>query len=253
MAHILAFVIQKGGVGKTASVNNLAPMLVQRGARVLAIDIDPQANLTEGLGIDADTYEYSSYEVLLNPEQGVGFATLRTPSGVDLVPSTLDLAGAELELAGKIGRETLLGKALRKAREQYDYILIDPPPTLGLFTINALAAADAVLIPLQTHPDAYKALPKLEATIELVRELTPTLHIGGIFCTLTDNTNISQVIEQRVRAQYTDLVFKTTIPRNTKLAEAKLAKQPITMYAPNSPGAAAYDQLSREIEARYGR
>ncbi len=253
MGHVLAFVIQKGGVGKTASVNNLAPMLAARGARVLAIDIDPQANLTEGLGVETDSYDYSSYEVLLNPEQGTHFATVQTSSGVDLVPSTLDLAGAELELAGKIGRETLLSKALRQARAQYDYILIDPPPTLGLFTINAMAAADALIIPMQTHPDAYKALPKLEATIEQVRDLNADLHIGGIVCTLTDNTNVSQVIEQRVRERYGELVFRTNIPRNTKLAEAKMAKQPITSYAPQSAGAVAYDQLSQEIEGRYGR
>src|SRR3712207_2199554 len=138
MGTVFVFAIQKGGVGKTASVNTLSPLLAQRGARVLAIDIDPQANLTEGLGVELDTYEYSSYEVLLNPEQGIAFATIKTRWGVDLVPSTLDLAGAELELAGQLGRELLLHKALQQARKQYDYILIDPPPTLGLFTINAL-------------------------------------------------------------------------------------------------------------------
>lgn len=253
MAHVFTFAIQKGGVGKTASVTNLSPIFVERGLRVLAIDIDPQANLTEGLGVELDSYEYSSYEVLLNPEQGMAFATIKTATGVDLVPSTLDLAGAELELAGKIGREMCLHKALRTARDQYDVILIDPPPTLGLFTINAIAAADAILIPVQTHPDAFKALPKLEATVALVTELNPKVHIGGIFCTMTDNTNVSQVIEQQVRAQYGEMVFQTDIPRSTKLAEAKLAKQPISVYARQSPGAQAYYRLAQEIEDRYGR
>jgi chromosome partitioning protein len=253
MAHVLAFAIQKGGTGKTASVTNLSPMFAERGARVLAVDLDPQANLTEGLGIATDSYEYSSYEVLLNPEQGTAFATIKTAFGVDLVPSTLDLAGAELELAAKIGREMLLAKALKKARDQYDYILLDPPPTLGFFTINALVAADAVIIPLQAHPDAYKALPKLEATIELVRELNPGLHIGGVFCTITDHTNVSQTIEEKAYKRYGDLMFKTKIPRNTALPEAKLANQPISLYAPRSASATAYYALVREIEERYDR
>lgn len=253
MAHVLAFAIQKGGVGKTASVNNLGPILAARGARVLVIDLDPQANLTDGLDVELDAEGYFSYEVLLNPQQGTAFATQPTAYGVDLVPSTLDLASAELELAGKIGREQLLTKALRTTRDQYDYILIDPPPTLGIFTLNALTAADAVLIPLQTHPDAFKALPKLEATIALVRELNPRVQLGGIFGTITDTTNVSQVIEQRARQQYPDLMFTTTIPRNVKLAEAKLAKQPIRAYTPHSPGARAYTQLAQEIEERYGQ
>lgn len=253
MGHVLVFAIQKGGSGKTASVVSLAPIFAEHGARVLAIDIDPQTNLTEGLGIDPTSYDYSSYEVLLNPEQGVGYATIKTEYGVDLVPSTIDLAGAELELAGKIGREMLLFEALKEARQSYDYILIDPPPTLGLFTLNALTAADAVLIPMQTHPDAFKAIPKLESTVELVRKLNPALHIGGIFCTLTDNTNVSQVLEKKVRDQYGELVFRTSIPRNTKMPEAKLARIPISAYSPHSAAAVAYYDISREIEARYGQ
>jgi AAA domain len=139
--------MQKGGVG-----------LSERGARVLLIDSDPQANLTQGLGIDPAEVEYSIYEVLLNPEQGAAFATL-TVAGVDLVPLALALAGAELELAGKVGRELLLRKALKSLRDHYDYILIDPPPSLGLFALNALAAADAVIVPLQVHAYAFKARP----------------------------------------------------------------------------------------------
>jgi chromosome partitioning protein len=253
MGHVLAFAIQKGGSGKTASVYNLGPLLAERGAKVLVIDIDPQANATDGLGVDTSTHEYSTYEVLLNPQEGTGFATITTDVGVDLIPSTIDLAGAELELAGKIGREQLLAKALRKTRDQYDYILIDPPPTLGLFTINALAAADAVLVPVQAHPDAYKAIPTLEATIDLVRDLNSRLQLGGMFCTMTDRTNVSVTIEEKTREQYGTLVFRTTIPRNTTIAEAKLARQPISTYAPTSAGGVAYAQLAEEIEERYGR
>src|SRR3712207_1345373 len=154
MGHVFTFAIQKGGSGKTASAYNLGPIFAERNAKVLIIDIDPQANATDGLGVDIGSYNYSIYEVLLNPQRGVEFATLTTNWGVDLVPSPgIDLQGANDELAGKIGRELILSKALKQAREQYVYILIDPNPALTLLTINALAAADAILIPVQTHPE----------------------------------------------------------------------------------------------------
>jgi len=246
--------MQKGGVGKTTTALSLGVALAERGARVLLVDSDPQANLTQGLGIDPAEVEYSIYEVLLNPEQGTAFATLTTDAGVDLVPSTLALAGAELELAGKVGRELLLRKALKPTRDHYDYILIDPPPSLGLFTLNSLAAADWVIVPLQVHAYAFKAMPQLEATIDLVKELNPPLTIGGIVCTLADRrTNLSQVVEQQIRQKYGDLVFKTTIPTNTKLAEAPAAGTPISAYAPDSAGARAYAALAQEVEARYAR
>lgn len=254
MSTILAVAMQKGGVGKTTTTLNLGVALAQRGAQVLLIDIDPQANLTQGIGIDPATVEYSIYEVLLNPEHGTGFATVYTEARVDLVPSTLALAGAELELAGKVGRELLLRKAVKVTRNQYDYILIDAPPSLGLFTLNALTVADAVIVPLQTHAYALKAMPQLEATIDLVKELNPSLAIGGIVCTLVDKrTNLSQVVEQQIRRTYGDLVFQTVIPMNTKLAEAPAAGTPIATYAPESPGARAYRTLAEEVEHRYGR
>jgi chromosome partitioning protein len=254
MAHILAFTMQKGGVGKTTTALNVGVALGQQGARVLVIDIDPQANLTQGLGVDPEQVEYSIYEVLLNPEQGTSFATVKTGSQVDLVPSTLALSGAELELAGKVGRELLLRKALKRANDQYDYILIDPPPSLGLFTLNALAVADAAIVPLQVHAYAFKAMPQLEATIELVRELNPKLHIGGIVCTLSDRrTLLSQTVEKQIRSRYGDLVFPTVIPFNVKLAEAPAAGEPVSTYAPGSAGALAYAALTHELEARYAR
>lgn len=251
---VLAFCMQKGGVGKTTTTLSLGVALARRGARVLLIDIDPQANLTQGLGVDPAEVEYSIYEVLLNPEQGSDFATIATDAGVGLIPSTLDLAGAELELAGKVGRELLLREALTTTRTHYDYILLDPPPSLGLFTLNALAAADAVIVPLQTHAYAFKAMPKLESTIALVRKLNPALAIGGIVCTLADRrTNLSQVVEQQIRQEYGDLVFTTSIPTNTKLAEAPAAGTPIATYAPDSAGARAYAALAEEVEQRYAR
>jgi chromosome partitioning protein len=254
MGHVIALAMQKGGVGKTTTTLNLGVALAERGRRVLLIDIDPQANLTQGLGIDPSRLEYSVYEVLLNPERGPGFATLSTSAGVDLVPAALTLAGAELELAGKVGRELLLRKALRPTRGTYEYVLIDPPPSLGIFSLNALAAADTVVVPLQLHAYALKAMPQLEATIELVKEINPGLAIGGVLCTLADRrTNLSHEIEQQVRERYGAQVFETVIPVNVRLAEAPTAGTPISRYAPASAGALAYAALAAELEARYGR
>jgi chromosome partitioning protein len=254
MGLVFALAMQKGGVGKTTTTLSLGTVLAERGRRVLLIDLDPQANLTQGLNVDPSQLEYSVYEVLLNPERGAAFAITSTEAGVDLIPSSLDLAGAELELAGKVGRELLLRKALREIRGQYDFILIDPPPSLGIFSLNALAACDHVLVPMQLHAYALKAMPQLEQTVELVREIHPALTIGGIVCTLADRrTNLSAQIEQQVRQRYGDLVFTTVIPMNVKLAEAPTAGIPINRYAPASAGALAYAALAAELEVRYGR
>ena len=254
MAHVLSFAMQKGGVGKTTTALNVGVILADHGARVLLVDIDPQANLTQGLGIDPSAIDYSTYEVLLNPEQGAAFATITTAAGVDLIPANLDLAGAEMELASRVARELLLKKALREMYDRYDYILIDPPPSLGLFTLNALAASDATIVPLQAQAYAFRAMPQLEVTIDLVRELNPSLTIGGIVCTIVDaGTNLSRSVERQIRAKYGDLVFQTPIPRNVKLAEAPAAGEPISVYAPASSGAAAYRAFTAELEARYAR
>jgi chromosome partitioning protein len=252
MAHVFALAMQKGGVGKTTTTLNLGVGLARRRARVLLIDLDPQANLTQGLGVEARGFECSSYELLLHPRRGAGFATLATSAGVDLVPATLALAGAEQELAGAKGRELLLRRALLEARRQYDYILIDSPPSLGLFTLNALIAADAVIVPLQTQVYALRSMPQLEAAIALAHRVHARLAIGGIVCTFVDRrTNLSQVVEQQVRARYGKLVFETVIPISTRLAEAPAAGKPISSYAPTSSGALAYAELANEVEARY--
>jgi chromosome partitioning protein len=253
MGTVIALAMQKGGVGKTTSALSLGAALASRGRRVLLIDIDPQANLTQGLGVDPSALEYSVYEVLLNPERGSEFATIATDIGADLIPAALELAGAELELAGKVGRELLLRKALRSTSGSYDYVLIDPPPSLGIFSLNALAAADEVVVPLQLHAYALKAMPQLAATIGLVQEINPGLAIGGIICTMADRrTNLGQAIERQVRQQYGDLVFETVIPMNVKLAEAPAQGRPISRYAPASTGAQAYAALAAELEARRG-
>lgn len=249
MGRVLALAMQKGGVGKTTTALSLGAALAVRGRRVLLIDVDPQANLTQGLGVDPAALEYSVYEVLLNPERGSAFATIATEAGPDLIPASLDLAGAELELAGRVGRELLLRKALRASRAEYDYVLIDPPPSLGLLALNALAAADRVLVPLQLHAYALRAMPQLEATIELVREINPGLAIGGIVCTLADRrTNLGQEIEREARERYGALVYETVIPINVRLAEAPARGRPISRFAPTSAGALAYAALAAELE-----
>jgi chromosome partitioning protein len=210
--------------------------------------------LTQALGYDPTQLERSIHDVLLNPTHGPVPATLHTDHGVDLVPATLALASAELTLASVFGRELRLRTALMDIRRQYDYILIDSPPSLGIFTVNALTAADAVIVPLQAHVFALQALPQLEETIAIVRQLNPTLTIGGIVVTMSDRrTSVNQVVEDAARQQYGDLVFNTVIPFNIKLVEAPAAGQPISIYAPGSTGARAYHDLALEVAARYGK
>jgi chromosome partitioning protein len=251
---ILALAMQKGGVGKTTTTLAVGVELAKLGARVLLIDIDPQSNLTQALGYDPTQLERSVHDILLNPTHDLSAAALRTDHGPDLVPATLALAGAELMLAGQFGRELRLRTALLEVRRQYDYILIDSPPSLGIFTINALTAADAVIVPLQAHVFALQALPQLEETIAIVRQLNPSLAIGGIVVTMIDRrTSVNQLVEDAARQQYGDLVFKTVIPFNVKLVEAPAAGQPISAYAPGSSGARAYHDLAQEVAARYGK
>ena len=250
---ILAFAMQKGGVGKTTTTLAVGVELANLGKRVLLVDMDPQSNLTQALGVDPTALERSVHDVLLNPSQDLAAATLHTPHRVDLVPATLALAAAELTLAGQFGRELRLRTALAASRRSYDYILIDSPPSLGIFTINALTAADAVIVPLQSHVFALQALPQLEETIAIVRQLNPSLAIGGIVVTMIDRrTSVNQMVEDAARQQYGDLVFKTVVPFNVKLVEAPAAGMPIGAYAPGSSGARAYHDLALEVAARYG-
>lgn len=247
--RIISIASQKGGTGKTTTALNLAVCLTELDQRVLLIDIDPQANLSTGLGLDVFKLEYTIYEVLLNPERGVELALMSTSiPNLDLVPSTLNLAGAELELAGKLGREWLLKKALKKITEKYNYIIIDTPPSLGLLTQNALIASQEVLVPLQVHVYALRALFQLRSTINLVKEFNPALHISGVICTMYDSrNNLSKVVKETIQHELKDIVFKTVIPMNIALAEAPGLGEPITTYAPRSAAAAAYRYLAKEV------
>ena len=223
------------------------------GQRVLLIDADPQSNLTMIAGYDPATITCSLADVLVEGPDRIHHAIVHTAHGIDLLPATLALAGAEPILSGRIGRELLLRNALGEVRGRYDYILIDSPPNLGLFTLNVLAAADAVIVPLQAHVLALKALPQLEQTIQLIRQLNPTLQIGGIVITMVDRrTMVNQEVEDAARQQYGSLVFETVVPFTVRLIEAPAAAQPISVYAPDSAGAKAYQAIAQEVQRRYG-
>lgn len=250
---VLAIAMQKGGVGKTTTTLALGAELAQLGQRVLVIDMDPQSNLTMALGVDPSTLDRSIYEVLLNPTHGAELAIRSTDYRVDVLPATLMLAGAELMLAGQFGRELRLRTALQETRRTYNYILIDCPPSLGVFTVNALTAADSVVAPLQAHVFALKAMPYLEETIQIVRQLNPALHLSGIVVTMVDRrTTVNAAVEDEIRRRYQRLVFQTVIPFNVKLVESPAAGQPIGVYAADSSGARAYRALAQEVVARYG-
>jgi chromosome partitioning protein len=249
MTRILALANQKGGVGKTTTALNLGAALAARGRRILLVDLDPQSNLTMCLGLNPREQPHTSYEVLHNPDRGVAYAIQSMRATLDLIPATPDMAAAEQELAGKIGRETLLRKALRNVRGEYDYILIDPPPSLGLFTLNALAAATDVVIPLQVEYLPLQGIGQLQTTIGLLRELNPPLKIDGLLCTRVDNRkSLSRVIETRIRKALGKKVYQTTIPENVRVAESPIRGKPITEYDPTCAGALAYTALAEEVE-----
>lgn len=250
---VIGVVMQKGGVGKSTTTLSLGMELGRLGLKVLLVDMDAQTNLTQAVGLDPTQIATSIFDVLMNPARGVEPAIQSTAFNLDIVPATLGLARAELVLAGHVGRELLLRRALQVAREAYDFILIDSPPSLGLLTLNTMAAADSLLVPLQAHVFALHAMAHLEETVALVQQLHPTVAIGGIVMTMVDRrTSVNQAVDQAARERYGNLVFETTIPFNVKLVEAPAMGQPIGLYAPNSSSAHAYARLAQEVRERYG-
>lgn len=249
MGRIIAVANQKGGVGKTTTAVNLSACLAEAGKRVLLVDIDPQGNASSGLGIDRKSVRASVYELLLEDMLPTE-AMVQTPvSGLWVVAATIDLAGAEIELVPRISRENRLKKALSAVREEFDFILIDCPPSLGLLTINALTAADSILIPIQCEYYALEGLSQLMDTFKLVREaLNPALEVEGVLLTMFDGrTNLSIQVVDDVKRFFRGKVYRSIITRNVRLSEAPSHGVPISLYDPRSKGAEAYSELAREV------
>ncbi len=254
MGRTIACTNQKGGVGKTTTVVNLATYLALLGDRVLVIDLDPQGNATSGFGIDRANVEGSIYDALVDERPLCDLHVATPVDGLRLVPSSISLAGAEVELAPVTGRERRLSQALRAERDAWDWILVDCPPSLGLLTVNALTGADAVLIPIQCEYYALEGLTQLIATINLVRDhLNPDLEISGVVLTMFDaRTNLSSEVAAEVRRHLRDAVFETIVPRSVRLSEAPSHGLPIALYRPDSKGADAYAHLAQEMRSRRG-
>ena len=252
MGQTIACTNQKGGVGKTTTVVNLATYLALLGDRVLVIDLDPQGNATSGFGIDRTTVDGSVYDALVDGLPLAGLHVATPVEGVRLVPSSIALAGAEIELAAVEGRERRLGRVVREERDAWDWVLVDCPPSLGLLTVNALTGADSVLIPIQCEYYALEGLTQLIATINLVRDhLNPALAISGVVLTMYDGrTNLSAEVAGEVRRHLHDAVFRTIVPRSVRLSEAPSHGLPIALYRPDSKGAEAYAALADELRAR---
>jgi len=249
MGKIIAICNQKGGTGKTTSAINLASYLALAEKKVLVIDLDPQANATSGLGIDKHEIKKSTYHVLLE-ELDIKETFKETPiKNLYLAPSNLDLTGAEVELVGTLGREYRLKRALVKEKENFDFMLIDSPPSLGLLTINSLCAADSLLIPVQCEYYALEGVTQLINTVKLVKDnLNPGLEIEGVVLTMADfRTNLTREVIQEVRNFFQKKVYDTVIPRNIRLTEAPGFGKPIALYDKYSIGAKKYEDLAREV------
>ncbi|MBS1007415.1 ParA family protein [Leuconostoc suionicum] len=253
MAQIIVLANQKGGVGKTTTSINLGAALAQAGQRVLLVDIDAQGNATSGSGVDKSILEHDSYDVIV--EQTPLHEVIVATDNYDLVPATIQLSGAEIELAKQPQREYRLKAALETVRDDYDFILIDNPPALGLMTVNAFTAADAILIPVQTEFYALEGLGQLLNTIELVRQqFNPNLDVAGILLTMYDGrTNLAKQVAQEVRSYFDDKVYDTIIPRSVRLSEAPSYGQAIIDFDPRSVGAQMYNNLAQEVLKQYGK
>lgn len=246
MAKVLAFANQKGGVAKTTTTLNLGVAFQELGYRVLVADMDPQGNLTMSLGLDPDSVRPSMYDVLVN-HVNIEEAIVRRE--LDIVVSSIDLAAAEIALSSLIGRERVLSRALMQVDDDYDYVFIDTPPSLGLLTINALTAAHGVIVPVQCEYLSLRGLAQLEKTLELVRDnLNPGVHIAGILPTMYDSRTIhGREAVEVLRSSFGDLVFDTMIRKTIRFAEAPVKGESVLKYAPSSEAANVYRRLAKEV------
>ena len=249
MGKIISIANQKGGVGKTTTSINLSTILAKKGKKVLMIDADPQGNASSGVGIDRDEIELSTYDILINEVQMQNVVKKTNIKNLDLCPSNINLAGAEVELVSVMSREHRLKEKLEEIRDEYDFIIIDCPPSLGLITLNAFTASDSVLIPVQCEYYALEGLGQLLNTISLVKKhLNKDIEIEGALLTMYDaRTNLSNQVVKEVKSYFNDKVYKNVIPRNVKLSEAPSYGMPISLYDPRSKGAKCYEKFVKEF------
>ena len=249
MGRIIAIANQKGGVGKTTTSINLSACLSALGKKVLAIDMDPQGNMTSGLGIDKDNVEYTVYDLIIGEADIKEVICKETLENLDVLPTNIDLSAAEIELIGVDNKEYIIRDAVEKIKEDYDFIIIDCPPSLSMLTINAMTTADTVLVPIQCEYYALEGLSQLIHTIDLVKErLNPKLEMEGVVFTMYDaRTNLSLQVVENVKENLNKAIYKTIIPRNIRLAEAPSHGMPINLYDPKSAGAESYMLLAEEV------
>ncbi len=249
MGRIIAVANQKGGVGKTTTTINLSACLAEQGQKVLVIDVDPQGNTTSGLGIDKNNTENTVYELMLGEASIDDCVYKSVMDDLDVIPSNVNLAGAEIDLIDIDDREYILKKIVNSLKEKYDFILLDCPPSLSMLTVNAMTAADTVLVPIQCEYYALEGLSQLIRTINLVKQkLNPELEIEGVVFTMYDaRTNLSLQVVENVKANLKQTVYKTIIPRNIRLAEAPSHGLPINLYDSKSAGAESYRLLAEEV------
>lgn len=252
---VIAITNQKGGVGKSTTAINLAASLAYQGERVLVVDLDPQGNSTSGLGIDRSAITSSIYDVMVREAPLEDIIEPTSVRDLFVVPATIDLAGSEIELVSMFSRELRLKRALAGIEKDFDFLFVDCPPSLGLLTINALAASNEVLIPIQCEYYALEGLSQLMKNIEMVTgNLNPDLKIGGVVLTMFDGrTNLSTDVVAQVRSFFGDIAYRTIIPRSVRLSEAPSYGEPIEAFDPMSRGAIAYRELGREFRRRHGR
>ena len=249
MGRVIAVANQKGGVGKTTTAINLSACLAEKGQKVLAIDMDPQGNMTSGLGIDKDEVEKNIYDLMIGQVGVEEVLQKEAIENLDIIPTSIDLSAAEIELIGVDDKEFIIRNAIAPIKDNYDYIIIDCPPSLSMLTINAMTTADSVLVPIQCEYYALEGLSQLIHTVELVKErLNPILKIEGVVFTMYDaRTNLSLQVVENVKENLQQNIYKTIIPRNIRLAEAPSYGMPITRYDKRSTGAESYRRLAEEV------